>query len=180
MTDDREWVPWDGTEMVHIPYSTNPYNLLVPGLWMGGHYYQDASSGGFEKSDVPDGIDHVVCLHCAPWVSDCAPPGVLFQGCAIPDGPLSDAQLAQVRFVAIEVLKTLHQDRTVLVRCKAGLNRSGLLAAFVLLRLRFLADEAIDLIRERRGPYALCNRAFIGYIHDEETRSRAETQSRTL
>lgn len=48
----------------------------------------------------------------------------------------------------------------VLIRCQAGLNRSGLITALVLMRSGWSADSAIALLREMRSPWALCNRDF--------------------
>lgn len=48
----------------------------------------------------------------------------------------------------------------VLVHCQAGLNRSSLLMAKVLIKYGFSAVDAIALIREQRSPACLCNPAF--------------------
>lgn len=55
-----------------------------------------------------------------------------------------------------------------LIHCQAGLNRSGLISALTLLEHGDVdtADEAIDLLRERRSPAVLCNPAFVEFIHD--------------
>lgn len=48
----------------------------------------------------------------------------------------------------------------VLIRCQAGLNRSGLITALVLIRHGWSADSAIQLLRDTRSPWVLCNRDF--------------------
>jgi protein-tyrosine phosphatase len=55
----------------------------------------------------------------------------------------------------------------VLIRCQAGLNRSGLVTALVLMRDGYDATEAISLIRERRSPWALCNDDFVRWLHED-------------
>lgn len=50
------------------------------------------------------------------------------------------------------------------MRCQAGLNRSGLVMALVLIREGYTADEAIALIRLRRGSAALCNHQFVAWL----------------
>lgn len=56
------------------------------------------------------------------------------------------------------------QKKHVLVRCQAGLNRSGLIVALTLVKDGHDPDDAIRLIRERRSPFALCNRFFAEYL----------------
>lgn len=52
-----------------------------------------------------------------------------------------------------------------LVHCQAGLNRSGLVAAYTLMRRGYKAREAIDLLREKRSPLVLCNQTFVEQLH---------------
>lgn len=51
-----------------------------------------------------------------------------------------------------------------LVHCQAGLNRSNLLAALVLIRGGMSADRAIGALRKRRSPAVLCNPSFEAYL----------------
>jgi hypothetical protein len=52
-----------------------------------------------------------------------------------------------------------HEGRT-LVHCQAGLNRSGLVTAFALVKRGMLPADAIALLREKRCPLVLCNGTF--------------------
>jgi protein-tyrosine phosphatase len=65
------------------------------------------------------------------------------------------------------VLKGLEKGKT-LVHCQAGLNRSGLTAAFTLMRLGMPAQDAIDLLRRQRSPMVLCNQTFVNQLHGLE------------
>jgi len=47
-----------------------------------------------------------------------------------------------------------------LVHCQAGLNRSSLVVGRALMLDGMPADQAIELIRERRSPVCLCNPSF--------------------
>jgi protein-tyrosine phosphatase len=51
-------------------------------------------------------------------------------------------------------------------KCQAGLNRSSLIVALVLIKEGFTATEAIDLIREKRSKYALFNTYFVDFIYE--------------
>jgi protein-tyrosine phosphatase len=53
------------------------------------------------------------------------------------------------------------KEGRVLVKCAAGLNRCSVVAARALMLEEGLTGrEAIDLIREKRDPMALCNQMF--------------------
>ncbi len=62
----------------------------------------------------------------------------------------------------------LFSVKRVLIRCQAGWNRSGLITSLVLMRAGYSAQEAIDLIRERRSHHALCNQTFEQFLLDKE------------
>jgi hypothetical protein len=91
------------------------------------------------------------------------------------DGPLNDLSKQKVR----EIAQWLHGEwkggRRVLARCQAGINRSCLTIALVLLQEGFSAEAAIELIRAKRFSYALSNQHFVQFIHDEEERMNKGT-----
>jgi protein-tyrosine phosphatase len=67
--------------------------------------------------------------------------------------------------VADEVVAALEAGGNVLVHCQAGINRSNLTAAIVLMKWKGLtAAQAIDMLREKRGPLVLANRTFENYL----------------
>jgi protein-tyrosine phosphatase len=53
--------------------------------------------------------------------------------------------------VAHFIASLIGSGRTVLVHCTEGLNRSGVVAARALMATGRTADEAISLVRHRRG-----------------------------
>jgi protein-tyrosine phosphatase len=55
----------------------------------------------------------------------------------------------------------------VLIRCQAGVNRSGLVMALTLMHHGHSAAEAIALIRSRRSPAVLSNRHFVRWLLTE-------------
>lgn len=68
-----------------------------------------------------------------------------------------------------EVLSGLEKGKT-LVHCQAGLNRSGLVTAFTLMRQGMSAQDAIDKLRRGRDQLVLCNQTFVKQLHDLERR----------
>jgi len=55
--------------------------------------------------------------------------------------------------------------KRVLIRCQAGLNRSSLIAALVLVQDGMPPQDAIDKIRRGRSHKALFNKQFVKFIH---------------
>lgn len=63
--------------------------------------------------------------------------------------------------VAEQVVEALDAGGNVLVHCQAGINRSNLTAALTLMKWKDLtAADAIDMLREKRGPLVLANPGF--------------------
>lgn len=80
--------------------------------------------------------------------------------------PMAPELLALVRRAAIDVadMVELGPPCSALVTCAMGLNRSGLVAALALRELGYSADEAIQFVREARGPLALTNEEFVRLV----------------
>lgn len=57
-----------------------------------------------------------------------------------------------------------------LIHCQAGLNRSGYVAARVLMEGGRSPQEAIDLLRETRSPLVLCNKDLEQHLFEIATR----------
>jgi len=68
------------------------------------------------------------------------------------------------------------RGQRVLIRCQAGLNRSGLVTALVLLLDGWDPADAIEEIRTRRSPWALCNQQFADWLLDEAPSALAARQ----
>ena len=63
-----------------------------------------------------------------------------------------------------EVLEGMKRGKT-LVHCQAGLNRSGAVAALVLMKLGWYAQDAIDFLRRTRCKFVLSNPTFVQQLH---------------
>jgi len=77
------------------------------------------------------------------------------------DGPLNPETLAKAQELASWLHSEWKAGRKCLSRCQAGLNRSGLVIALVLMMDGYSADDAIALIREKRDRNALFNLDFV-------------------
>jgi len=153
--------------MSGIPFCDREWSEIMPGLFMGGHDYM-GPDGAVANVVVGDEFDLVLSFYerygCGPAV------GVQRRYARIPDGILDADDLATVRRFADLGAEANGNGQVVLCRCQAGYNRSGLLAAFILLRQGLSAESAIERIRDRRSPFALCNEHFVELIHAEAKR----------
>jgi hypothetical protein len=129
-----------------------PWHEIVPGLWQGA------------GTTLPDGFDTVLtCSRSAarrPPPRDAAHWQFLFRdGRRVPED-------GQIWTWAQQINDELANGRRVLVRCKAGLNRSGLLVAATLMLRGASPDEAVAQVRQHRSPRALNNRHFVRWLHE--------------
>lgn len=143
------------------PDAEQPWNEIVPGLWMGGHQYVNAS-GERVPAVVTDEFDTVISLYQRDGHGP--PPNVEHHYADLPDRPLTADQLEVVCRLAYAVVDAFRQGRRVLVRCHSGYNRSGLVVAQALMGMGYSTDEAVFLIRYRRSKWALNNHTFVDYL----------------
>jgi protein-tyrosine phosphatase len=128
---------------------------------MGGHYWTD-SAGELQAAVVKNEFDLVISLFTRPGHGPAA--GVEHRVAEMPDAALSAFQIDQVRQLAVIATTAVRTGRTTLVRCHAGYNRSGLVVAQTLMELGATAQDAIQLVRQRRSPWALHNELFAQYL----------------
>lgn len=131
----------------YIPFRVPFITEIAPNLWQGG-----CKNGLI----LPKFIKHVVSLY--PWESYKAKHEVT----STLTVRMHDAEDQDTGVVDELARWVTHCRKTspVLVHCQAGLNRSSLVAARVLMLDGATADEAIRLIREKRSAACLCNEAF--------------------
>jgi hypothetical protein len=144
-----------------IPGPRSPWDEIVPGLWMGGHYWTDPA-GELQPVVVGGEFDLVVSLFT---LADHGPgPGIEHLVAEIPDGPLTAGQIDAVQQVARVTAQAVTGGRTTLVRCHSGYNRSGLVVAQALIDMGQDATTAIHLVRQKRSRWALNNADFKAYL----------------
>ncbi|MFF4344511.1 protein phosphatase [Kitasatospora sp. NPDC001540] len=144
-----------------VPDPGTPWDEIVPGLWMGGHHWVDPT-GRWQPVVVGAEFDLVVSLFSAPGHGPA--PGVPHRVLPVPDGPLDGGQLAAVQEAVRAVATAVAAGRTVLVRCRSGYNRSGLVVAQALVELGADTAGAVRKVRAGRSPWALHNELFVEYL----------------
>ncbi|MFB6888914.1 protein phosphatase [Kitasatospora sp. NPDC056327] len=143
------------------PEPQAPWNEVRPRLWQGGHFWA-GPDGEVQTAVVGAEFDLVISLFTRPGHGP--HPGVDHLISEIPDGPLTAEQLHSVQQLAVTAAEVVRNDRTVLVRCHSGYNRSGLVVAQTLIELGQDPATAIALIRHSRSPWALNNQTFEQYL----------------
>jgi hypothetical protein len=88
---------------------------------------------------------------------------------AFPDGPLEPWTIPEIEAIADWAHRQWKAGDRVLIRCQAGMNRSSLITAMVLMKEGLSSDEAIDLIRKQRSEYCLSNQHFVEYLKNRDS-----------
>ena len=149
---------------------------ILPGLFQGGTEDDDvvhvAAQGHRFASD--SAYDVVVTLYAsaqpAPW-------GVEELRYGFMDSALEGPDIARVIRAARFAYQRWTDGDTVLIRCQAGMNRSGLVTALVLVMAGLSPAQAVALIRERRSAGALFNDHFVRWLlEDGEAAAAAARQ----
>ena len=84
-----------------------------------------------------------------------------------PDADLGPQAIERAVALARHAHRRWRDGARVLIRCQAGVNRSGLVMALTLMNHGLAADDAIALIRRRRGTAVLSNRHFERWLLTE-------------
>ena len=135
----------------NTPFSCSLISQITDDLWQGGCV---------DGLQLPRDVVHLVSLY--PWENYRVHPDVR----TVLEVTMYDAEdqgFEQVERIARWV-NECRKDGVTLVHCQAGLNRSSLVAARALMLEGMSATDAIALLRKRRSPAVLCNRAFERYL----------------
>lgn len=136
------------------------WDEITPGLWQGGTDSADTiyeRRYGIGSFITEEDFDLVVTMYSSAqpvpsWVKE-----IRF---GIYDGDMSDFDIEDLRDLVYVAHSNWKRGKRVLVRCQAGLNRSGIVTALVLIRDGLSAEEAIELVKQNRGSAALTNEHF--------------------
>ena len=154
------------------------HSEILPGLWQGGTH--DFDTLEFPKQypiwNQEKLFDSVATLyavaHPVGW-------GISERRFGFPDSALDEDNLPEIHAMADWVYDEWKSGKKVLVRCQAGWNRSGIITALTLIKDGYKPKDAIDLIRARRSPHALCNEDFVRYLEDLSRTKRPSAQSKS-
>ncbi len=139
------------------------YSQILPNLFQGGTDDDDvihiAKTNNRPRTDLP--FNSIVTMYAWARPADWNIQEFRY---GVPDASMSEIDLDRLR-QAVDFGHTQWKrgDR-VLVRCQAGLNRSGLVTALILIKDGHSPVEAINLIRNNRGDHALFNESFVNWL----------------
>lgn len=136
------------------------WSEILPNLWQGGT--------DWGTRDKPITLSNFDSVYTFQRTSAAAYSYVKETRFGFSDGDMSDLNPKEDLY---ELARSAHRDwkrgMRVLIRCAAGWNRSGIVMALVLIRDGYSVEDAIDLIREKRCPEALCNSTFTRWLREE-------------
>ena len=142
------------------------YSMIAPNLFQGGTDDLDvihlAQTNNRPRTDLP--FDAIVTMYAWARPADWKVQEFRY---GVPDASITDIDLDRLRQAVEFGYDRWKQGDRVLVRCQAGLNRSGLVLALILIKDGLKTAEAIARIRDNRGEDALFNRDFHNWLLTE-------------
>ena len=148
---------------VATDYPGHEPSEIAPGLFMGGTADDDtiANAGLLARFGGPRPFEAVVTLYAGARPVSWQVAELRY---GFGDGALEAADLDRIVAAAVWAHARWAAGDRVLVRCQAGLNRSGLVTALVLMLAGWEPADAIAQLRAARSPHALCNPAFVAWL----------------
>ncbi len=134
------------------------WSEILPGLWQGGTDDDDCVYSQDKEPQIdPTKFDTVITMYAYANPVDWFVREIRY---GVWDSDIEHIKVEEL----FDLVRIAHQDwkrgKSVLIRCQAGWNRSGLITTLVLLREGMHPRTAIDLQRERRSKWVLCNDDF--------------------
>ena len=142
------------------------YSMVAPNLFQGGTDDLDvihlAQTNNRPRTDLP--FDAIVTMYAWARPADWNIQEFRY---GVPDASIKDIDLSRLRQAVDFGYDRWKQGDRVLVRCQAGLNRSGLVTALIMIKDGLTPQSAINCIRDSRGPDALLNENFYAWLLKE-------------
>ena len=142
------------------------FSKIAPNLFQGGTDDLDVihlpARNNRKRTDLP--FDAIVTMYAWARPADWNVQEFRY---GVPDASIRDIDLQRLKQAVDFGYDRWKSGDRVLIRCQAGLNRSGLVTALILIKDGMSPERAIDLIREGRGEDALFNRDFRTWLMTE-------------
>jgi protein-tyrosine phosphatase len=139
------------------------FSEIAPNLFQGGTDDFDVIhlpvTNNAKRTDLP--FDAIVTMYAWARPADWQVQEFRY---GVPDAKISDIELSRLRQAVEFGYDRWKSGDRVLVRCQAGLNRSGLVTALILIKDGHAPEDAINAIRTNRGQDALFNTSFVDWL----------------
>ncbi len=147
-----------------MPYEpTSLYSEIIENLFMGGTDDSDVihlpANPYTRRNDLP--FDSIVTMYAWARPADWKVQEYRY---GVPDARISDMDLSRLRQAVNWGYKQWKKGDRLLVRCQAGLNRSGLVTALILIKDGMTPEDAIRTIRKNRADIALFNEHYVNWL----------------
>ena len=146
------------------------FSMIAPNLFQGGTDDLDVIhlpvTNNRKRTDLP--FDAIVTMYAWARPADWNVQEFRY---GVPDASITDIDLQRLKQAVEFGYDRWKSGDRVLIRCQAGLNRSGLLTALVLINEGYSPSDAIALIREKRSGWALCNSDYVSYLNSLDGRN---------
>ena len=136
------------------------FSEILPNLFMGGTDDYDIVQFGRRLPELHERQEFDAVVTCYSYAQPMSW-YVHENRYGFADGPMDHKTFVKAQELASWLHSEWKVGKKCLSRCQAGLNRSGLVIALVLMMDGYTADDAIALIRERRDRNALFNLDFV-------------------
>ncbi|MFM5904954.1 MAG: dual specificity protein phosphatase family protein [Micrococcales bacterium] len=172
---------WTDDELVALAapvydvyYPEALWSEILPGLTLGGTdrsedlVHGGSSAFGIQNTMITqENFDTVITLYAWARPVDWFVKEIRF---GILDSDMSDFDMNEIHKLVLAAHTDWKAGKRVLIRCQAGINRSSLITALVLIRDGYSAKKAIDLLREKRGGAVLANPNFHDWLMQVDVR----------
>lgn len=160
------WVDEYGTQVSDLK-PVGVWSEILPNLWQGGtHHYDMTMRKPLQEPVITIAeFDSVYTAYAFANPVDWYVRELRF---GFMDSDDTDFDLDELRYIVESAYRDWKNGKRVLIRCQAGLNRSSLITALVLIKDGYTALEAIELIRTKRSEHALFNPAFARWLVDND------------
>jgi hypothetical protein len=140
-------------DVVTYEYPGEAYSEVIPGLFLASAAHSPAEMlSMFDVLIDVGGRDR--------WEGE---PDPRYSFHPLDDVPfIADAEM--IHAVGERIASLVREGKHVAVNCLSGVNRSGLLVARALVELGSTPEEAIEAVRNARGPMALSNQHFVQFL----------------
>lgn len=159
----REMPEWERMMLNHA-WPDRPHDEVYPGLWIGGARYGNPDPGEF---------DVVVSLTPGYEADVRIPKPTRHVRWPLQDKEGHEFDPDQLARLVASVVEWVRSGQRVLVRCYAGLNRSGLVVGCALAELTGLDGATVArAMRAQRSPIVLCNPTYAAVVESIPARPR--------